>query len=236
MRKKIKNPVCAVCEARQNSVLAEVREDKLSKMMQGKTCTFYQKGQIIFHEGNYPHGLYCLHDGKVKIYKTGEIGKEQIVRLAKGGDILGYRSLISGEPYRASAQTFEDSFICYIPRESVFDLLQKDPEFSMHMMQLVCHDLGQSENRLLNLAQKPVRERLAEVLLILKETYGLEEDQKTLNILLTREDIADIVGTATETVIRLMSEFKQEKLIAASGRKIQLLNIRGLIKTGNVYD
>lgn len=234
--KKVEIPSCKVCLARQKSVFSELSEQQMEEMDQRKGCNFYKKGQIIFMEGSHPTGLYCIHKGKVKIYKIGEIGREQIVRLAGEGDILGYRSLISGESYRATGETLEDSLICQLPRELFFEMIQTDHQLAMQLMQFVCRELGAAENRMLQLAQKPVRERLAEVLLILREKYGLQSDQKTLNVQLTREDLANIVGTATETTIRLLTEFKNQRLIGSKGRRIQILNPQQLVRIANIYD
>ncbi len=234
--KKIEIPSCKVCRARGKSVFADLSSPQIEEMERRKGCNFYKKGQIIFMEGSHPTGLYCIHKGKVKIYKIGEIGREQIVRLAGEGDILGYRSLISGEPYRATAETLEDSLICQLPHELFFEMIQTDHQLAMQLMQFVCKELGAAESRMLHLAQKPVRERLAEVLLLLREKYGLLEDGKTLNIQITREDLANIVGTATETTIRLLSEFKEQQLIGTRGRRLQILNPHQLARMANLYD
>lgn len=236
MKKRIDLPQCDTCPAREMSIFRDLNGQKIEKISQGKGCHIYKKGQVIFYEGNLPSGLFCLNQGKVKIYKIGESGKEQIVRLAKEGDVIGYRALISGEPYRGSAEALEDAVICHIPKETFFDFMQTDGPLAMRFMQLICQELGEAESRMLKMAQKSVRERLAEVLLILKEKFGFEEDEATLNISLTREDLANLVGTATETVIRLLSEFKEEGLVQLNGRKIKLISVRGLLKVGNVFD
>jgi CRP/FNR family transcriptional regulator len=237
MRKQIEVPYCSECKAKILSVFNELKEDELEIWHSTKKFNFYKKGQVIFYEGNIPSGLCCIHDGKVKLYKIGQEGKEQIIRLAKAGDILGYRALISGDEYIASASTLEDSRICFIPKSTIFKLFKKNVDFSLHLIRLLTHDLEMVENRMVNLAQKPVRERLAEALLILKETYGIEkENDSCINVSLSREDLANMVGTATETVIRLLADFKNEKLIATKGKKIEILNLNRLIKVCNISD
>jgi CRP-like cAMP-binding protein len=233
---KIETPSCESCAARLNNVFCTLSDDEAHDMSIDKSSSFYKKGQLVFFEGNRPSGLYCINRGKVKVYQIGTQGKEQIVRLAKEGDILGYRSLISGESYNASATAIEDSVLCYISRKTFFDLLQENSELSSRVMQLLSHDLRTAETRITALAQKPVRERLAETILTLKEFYGTENDGATINATLTREDIANIVGTATETAIRLLSEFKDEKLIDLVGKKIKILNRDKIVKAANVYD
>lgn len=233
---KFEIPSCESCKSRLSNLFSTLSDDQLSDLSIDKTCNFYKKGQIVFFEGNRPLGLYCVNKGKIKIFQLGSSGKEQIMRLAKGGDILGYRALIGGELYSASAGIIEDSIICFIPKKTFFDLLQTNSELSTKMMKLLSHDLKSAESRITGLAQKPVRERLAETLLMLKEFYGLESDNKTINASLSREDISNIVGTATETTIRVMSDFKHEKLIDLQGKKIKILNNESLIKAANIFD
>lgn len=210
-------------------------DDEAHEMSVEKESSFYKKGQFVFLEGNKPGGLFCISKGIVKIFQTGSEGKEQIVRLAKSGDILGYRSLISGESYNASAEVIEDAVICCIPKEKFFKLIHENANLSEKIMQLLSNDLKSAEVRITGLAQKPVRERLAETLLMLKEFFGTQQDG-SINTTLTREDIANIVGTATETTIRLLSELKSENLISLSGKKIIIKDTDKLLKIANVSD
>lgn len=236
MTKKFENPRCEFCNPGDNSLFNTLNKETKGEISAGKGCNFYKKSQIIFYEGNNPFGIYCVNSGKIKIYKISENGKEQIIRFAKEGDILGYRSLISGEPYRASAETLTDSILCFIPKEILFNLIETNRPFSLKFMQFLCAELGAAESRMLNLSQKPVTERLAEVLLILREKFGLEPDNKTIKVNLTREDLANFVGTATETIVRLLKELREKKLIDVDGRKIKLIDINGLVKLGKVFD
>ena len=158
------------------------------------------------------------------------------MRLAKAGDILGYRSLISGELYSSFAAPLEDAVICTIPKEVFFELVEKNSTLSMRLMRLLSRELRSAEGRISNMAQKTVRERLAETLLMLAEFCGFEKDGTTIDVSLTREDLANIVGTATETVIRFLSEFKQDKSIDLKGRKIRVINRANLVRTANIYD
>jgi CRP/FNR family transcriptional regulator len=201
-----------------------------------KVCTPYKKGQIIFHEGSRPLGIYCVNRGKIKLVKLGEDGKEQILRLIKPGDLMGYRALLSGDRYSASAVVMEDSGICFIPKELFMGVLQKDGVLSMEIMKLLSDDLRKAETSITHLAQKPVRERLAEALLFIKETYGFEEDGKTIALKITREELANIVGTATETTIRLLSELKTEGVLQLEGKKIAIVNLTKLVKIANIDD
>ena len=236
MTKKVNMPACDDCASRLCSVFNELSDEEMEEISHSKGGNLYKRGQIIFYEGTHPSGLYCINYGKIKIYKIDHTGKEQIVRLAKGGDILGYRSLISGELYSSFASPLEDSLICFIPRSVFFSLLQTNANLSMKIMKMLSMDLKSAETRIANMAQKPVRERLAETLLILKEFYGVEDDKATLDVALTREDLANVVGTATETVIRLLSEFKHDRIIDLKGRKIKIIDPILLVKTANIFD
>src|SRR4030095_2811295 len=235
MKTIFEQPFCDKCHSRLDNVFCSLTNSQMSEMSSEKSCSIYKKGQVIFNEGNRPGGMYCVNKGKIKIFQTGEEGKEQILRLAKEGDILGYRSLISGEAYSASASVMEDAVVCFIPKSTFFGLLQSNAELSSKMMQLLSHDLKEAETRLTGLAQKPVRERMAEVLLMLNEFYGTDEDG-SIKAAVSREDIANIVGTATETAIRILSDFKSEKLIELKGKKIKIINNPALVKVAHVFD
>lgn len=237
MKNKPEVPPCEHCAHRKSGISAfsSLNEEEIGDVSANKGCLFFKKGQIIFHEGNRPNGVYCIHAGKLKLYKLGIEGKEQIIRFVKSGDVIGYRSLLSEENLSVSGAALEDTSCCFIPKSVLFEAIQKNPKFSMDLMKRACHDLGEATKLITNLAQKTVRERLAEVLLILKSNFGVDESG-ILQISLTREELANMTGTATESVIRLLSEFKDDGYVALEGRKIKLLDIPGLIRVGNVYD
>ncbi|MBZ0204257.1 MAG: Crp/Fnr family transcriptional regulator [Ignavibacteria bacterium] len=235
MKPQFEHPVCDECRSRLGNVFCALTEVQTTEMDAEKNCSVYKKGQIIFNEGNKPSGVYCVNKGKIKIYQTGEEGKEQILRLAKEGDVLGYRSLISGDVYSGTAAVMEDATVCFISKRTFFDFLHTNSDLSSKMMELLSHDLKEAESRLTGLAQKPVRERMAEALLMLHEFYGIDTDG-SINATISREDIANIVGTATETTIRILSDFKSEKLIDLVGKKIKVNNHPGLMKTAHVFD
>lgn len=234
--RKLQIPSCETCNARFQSVFCELPDDEITEISSTKHCNFYQKGQNIFNEGNYPSGLFCINKGRVKLSQTGFEGKEHIIRLAKDGDIMGYRSLISGEVYSATATSMEDSKICFIPKKIFFDLIKKDSLLTGRLMKLMANDLKLAQNKITNLAQKPVIERLAETLIMLKKYYGFKEEESCLYLTITREEIANIVGTATETAIRLLSELKKEGILELDGKKIKILKSEALLKLANLYD
>lgn len=213
-----------------------VENDTMEQINEEKTCTSYKKGQVIFHEDARPQGIYCVNRGKIKLVKLGEDGKEQILRLIKPGDLMGYRALLSGDRYSASAVVMEEAGICFIPKELFMAVLKKDGVLSMEIMKLLSDDLRKAELSITHFAQKSVRERLAEALLFIKETYGFTEDGKTIDLKISREDLANLVGTATETAIRLLSDLKHEGVVALEGKKIEILDLPKLVKIANLQD
>ncbi len=227
---------CKECEIQNISIFHYLSQDDIDRISNKKVTTIYKKGQLIFYERNYPNGIYCIQIGKVKVYKIGASGKEQIVRLASTGDVLGYRALIADEPYTASGETLETSRVCFIPKHIFYELLENNLKFNRTMLRLLSNDLKIAERKITNLAYKQVKERLAGAILFLKEKYGLEEDNATLNLSMTRDDLANLVGTATESVIRYLQEMKNEKIIILNKRKIKILNQNALMKVANIYE
>ena len=236
MKKHQPSPDCLHCEVRFKSVFCDLNKDVLTQLNLNKGCTFFKKGQLIFSEGSFPHGLYCINAGKIKIVHLGEMGKEQILRFAKGGDIIGYNSLLSGETYSCSAIAMEDSSVCFISRAFFLNMLANNMKLTMKMMTLLSNELKIAAQKLTSMAQKPVRERVAEAILFIKEIYGYEIDNATIDLSLSREDIANIVGTSRETATRLLSEFKDDGIIEINGKKIKITNRQKLVKTANLYD
>lgn len=223
MDKKKEAPVCELCNARIDNIFSGASKEELETLTANKTCYHFKRGETIFEEGQRPQGLFCIHEGKVKVYKLGDEGREQIVRLAKPGNVLGYRSLISGEAYKASASALENAAVCFIPAHTIYQMLEENPDISWRMMQIFSDDLKNAETRLTDFSQKPVRERLAQALLSLEEMYG-EDDRGYLNIYLTRQEWANYMGTTTETAIRTISEFNKEGLIEIKGKRIKIKN------------
>ena len=234
---KVVRPSCVSCLTKSLSFFTELDEFDLINLSNNKTCNFYKKGHIVFYEGRIGTGVYCLEQGHVKLYRVGMDGKEQIVRLAAPGSLLGIRSLLVNERYTLSAATLEDSVICFINKSFFFHLTNKYPKMNTDIVGYLCVKLKEAEDKIISIAQKPVRERLAESLLILNRVFkpnGKTEIKHKIS--LPREDLANIVGTATETVIRLLHEFKDENLISIDGRSITLTNIEELKHTAKNFD
>ena len=228
-------PPCEDCLHDFDSIFKHLTPEEHVKVEKEKVCNSYKRGNVIYHEGSRTNGFYCINSGIIKIFKTGIDGREQIIAFAKKGGVIGYRSILSNELACSSAKVIEDATLCFIPGETLISLVKTNGDFSMAIMQQTCKELGEANAFITDIAQKTVRERLAEVLLYLKDIFDLDKDN-VLQISLTREELANIVGTATESVIRLLSEFKHDKLIDLNGRKIKLLEIKRLEKISNAFN
>lgn len=230
------NLQCQICLSGHMALLAELKDSELATLSSRKSRITYKKGQILFYEGTKPMGLFCIHEGKVKVSQINSNGKEQILYLTKKDDFLGYRSLLSEEFYGATATVLEEATICFIPKNDFLSVVSSNPIFLQKLMKEVCKKLGLMEKKLTQFSRNSVRERLAGTILMLKETYGMEgEKSELIDVLLTREDLANIVGTATETVIRLLSEFKADGLITLEGKRIKVLDTEQLAREADFY-
>jgi CRP-like cAMP-binding protein len=220
---------CEQCIIREFSTLKSLSIDDLKSISYHKDSIDFKKGDVLFSEGNINNGVYCIKEGVCKLSRLSANGKEQIVRFIKGGDMLGYRSVLSEEPVSLTVTALKDLKACYIPKKEIFDAMKNNPKFSMDMMKTVCHDLKDANMAITNMAQKSVKERLADTLLFLKETFGLDKDGY-LDIVLTREEFSSVIGTATESAIRLLSGFKKEDLIVLDGKRVKILNESELLR------
>ena len=220
---------CEQCIVREFSSLKALTKEELVKLSDCKTSHTIKKGDVIFEEGENVNGIYCIKDGICKLTKLSANGKDHIVKLVTRGELLGQRSMISDEPVNLSAVALEDMEVCFIPKSEVMGYFNKNNEFSMNVMKTICGDLKEADDHMVNLAQKTVKERLAETLLYLHDTFGENED-KSLKVQLSRDELASMIGTATESCIRLLSDFKKLGLIELSGKKIVLKDINKLKK------
>jgi CRP-like cAMP-binding protein len=218
----------------QYSIFGGLTEEEKEKLGRHKSCSTAKKGQIIFSENGLPAGLYCIHKGKIKLSTSGPDGKEQILRLVKESDMLGYRALVSNDRYHATATAIEDTEFCFVEKEIFIDLVFSNPKICIAIFKRLCDDLKRAEEQIVSLSQKNVRERMAEALLFFRTIYGYEADGKTLNVQFSREEIADFVGTSTESAIRLLSEFNHDKIIELKGKKIKIINPDKLSRTANL--
>lgn len=221
--KSHKNVTCENCLARDSSLFGAFCGDDVNDLNSHKSCSFYKKNQPLFLEGSIPRGVFCINEGKIKIFTIGEEGKEQIIHIAKAGEIVGFRAMFSGENYKVAASTLEESNVCYIAKKDFLNLVDSNATLRNGIMKELSKELAERATFITNMAQKSVRERLASSLLILDDIYVDEM------INLTREDLANFVGTATETLIRLLRDLKDENLIKTHARKIEIIDKEGLL-------
>jgi len=191
----------------------------------------YKKGQNLFTEGTYPAGIYFIKKGKVKKYKSLNGGKEQIIYVCCEGELLGYASLMGEETYPDSATSLTKAVVGFLPKDKLQKLIEEHDEISKMLIKNLSHEFGVLINFIAAFTQKPVRERVALTLLILWEKFRDDLNEfDQVQILLTREDLANMVGTAVETLVRVLHEFKKEEIITTSGRAIRLLKPQELIE------
>ncbi|MDP4684209.1 MAG: Crp/Fnr family transcriptional regulator [Crocinitomicaceae bacterium] len=222
--KSHKHVSCATCQARKNSLFSANFDENLSHLEEHKSCSYFKKNQPLFIEGSFPRGVYCLNQGKVKVFARGDEGKEQIIHIAKEGEIIGFRAMFSGDMYKVSATALEDANICFISKDDFLDMIDTNPTLRNGIMRELSKELGDRAIFITNMAQKSVRERLAAALIILDDVYSGEQ------INLTREDLANFVGTATETLIRLLKDLKEEGVIDIHTRKLEIIDKDKLMK------
>ncbi len=218
---------CEQCIIKQFNSLKALTKDELLRISNCKITKTIKRGEIIFNEGDKINGVYCVKDGICKLSKLSENGKDQIVKLYFKGDLLGQRSILGEETTNLTATALNDMEVCFIPRAEILSDLEKNPNFSFEVLKQMAQDLKDSDNTIVNMAQKSVRRRLADTLIYLFTNFGVDKDF-FLNIVLSREDYANVVGTATESAIRILSQFKNEGLISTSGKQIKIENIEGL--------
>jgi CRP-like cAMP-binding protein len=222
--KKIREKICGDIINNPSSVFNILSSDEKEKLAEHMICSFYKRGEYMYKEGEKPMGLICLAEGKVKIFKEGVGGREQIVRMAKPVGFIGYRALFAEENNIASAVAIEDSVTCTVSYEMILKLIRNNAELSLSIIRSFATELGFSNNRTVTLTQKHIRGRLAESLLFLRDTYGSEEDGTTIKVYLSREDIANLSNMTTSNAIRTLSTFASENVIAIDGRKIKILD------------
>lgn len=217
--------VCREFLEDKKSIFSVLTAEQKEVLKSGLTASFYKKGDFIFKEGDKPTGLICLSEGKVKVFKEGVGGREQIVRLAKPIGFIGYRALFAEQHHHASAVAIEDSTVCSVDKDTLYKLIISNADLSINIIKAFATELGFSYFRTVTLTQKHIRGRLAESVLFLKDTYGFEKDEKTLKVYLSREDIANLSNMTTSNAIRTLSAFANEGVIAIDGRKIKILDV-----------
>lgn len=220
---------CEHCLIRELSSLRALSREELLLLSKCKESYLVKKGETIFEEGHTLKGIYCIKNGVCKLVKMNAQGKNVILKLTKGGELLGQDSIFSNETSHLSAIAIEDMSVCFIPKSDLLTFFEKNPRFSLEMTKELCSQLKNAEDYAINHTHKTVKERLAIALLEIKNIKG-EDENGFLALQLSRDDIASYVGTATETCIRLLSDLKKEGIIELSGKKIKIINKNKLNK------
>lgn len=188
----------------------------------------FRKNHTVYAERSMPQYLWTLLEGSVKKYKVGVGGRGQILRLIKPVQYFGYRAYFAAEPYGSSAVTLEPSTLGTLPMTVVEEMIRNNTRVAMFFIHELSRNLGSSDTKIVNLAQKHLRGRLAEALAALLDNYGYESDQMTLAIYMSREDLANLSNMTTANAIRTLSGFVAEKLLLVDGRKIKIIDEPGL--------
>lgn len=228
--------LCSACPSHKKGIFCKLTAKDLHNISEHKVSNTYKKGQTLFVQGNHPFGLYCINSGNVKVTKVGPDGKESIVRIVSSGDIIGHRSLFTNQFYTATATALEETRVCFLDKKFIMKAIQEKPSISINLIEKISSDMGAAENKLFSLHQKNVRERLAELFLLLKESHGVPQENGHIfiNLKLTREEMATMIGTANETLIRFISEFKTAGLISQKGKELYITNATELVKWANI--
>jgi len=222
------NPYIELCLEGSLSVFKGLPQKDKEMITENHTYAIFRKRDLLFKAGEKVRGLICLASGKVKVFKDGVGGREQTIKLVKQQGIIGYRTLFTENIYSFSAAAIEETAICVFDKSTILKILKKNADLSLKFLRVVIEELAVSNTRTISLSQKHIRARLAESLLLLRDTYGVEVDGKTLRVILSREDIASLSNMTTSNAIRTLSNMASEGLIGLEGRKILILDSSNL--------
>ncbi|MFI8377457.1 Crp/Fnr family transcriptional regulator [Leeuwenhoekiella sp. NPDC079379] len=223
---------CDNCIIRELNALKALKKEELKQISDSKVSRSIKKGEAIFKEGEKLNGVFCVRNGVSKLSKLSENGKDQIVKIASKGEVMGQRSLIAEEASNLSAVALNDMQVCFIPKENFTESLSKNPEFIQALLINMARELKLADDVIVNMAQKTVNQRLAGILLYLDTHFGTDADG-FLNLVLSRNDIADVVGTATELCIRSLAKFKKNGLIETVGKRIKIIDKASLTQVSD---
>ncbi|MAD96167.1 MAG: Crp/Fnr family transcriptional regulator [Flavobacteriaceae bacterium] len=225
---------CEQCIVRQLSSLRELTRDELIRISHCKTSKIVKRGEVLFNEGDQVNGVFCIKDGVCKVSKMSENGRDQVIKLITKGDLLGERSLITGGSSNLTARALNDMEICFIPKDEIVRDLKQNNNFTMSMLKDLATSLRDADEVIVDMAQKTVKQRLAETLIHLDNKFP-KDDEGYIDVYLTREDIANIIGTATESAIRILSDYKKKGLINFKGKRIIIQDVKGLERIAQKY-
>jgi len=219
---------------RSESILIDLPQADLELMMANQTEQIYAKGEVIFRERSIPSGIFYIKEGKVKKYKVDEVGRERIIYVAKTGELLGYRAVLSEERFPDSASPLEASKIIFIPKEDFLAALEQSEVLGKRLLKTLSHEFCVLVNGISIFGQKSVRERLALYLMVLWQKYNVgAKPGMYAEINISRSDLANLVGTARENVVRLLRELKEDGIISTTGRRIKINHPDKLVSIAN---
>jgi len=222
------------CLEGSSSVFKGLNQKDRETIAQHHSIAVVNRGGFLFREGEKTRGLICLISGKVKIFKEGVGEREQILRMIKPGDIIGYRILFSENTWPVSAKAIENSIICILEKRTIIRIIKKNADLGFSLLRIVSEELSHSYERTVSLTQKHVRGRVAESLLILSDTYGFEQEEKTIAVSLSREEVANLSSMTPSNAIRTLSNFAKERIIRIKGRKITILDMDSLVQISEI--
>ncbi|HEY5471034.1 MAG TPA: Crp/Fnr family transcriptional regulator [Bacteroidales bacterium] len=222
------NPYIESCLEGSSTVFKGLIQKDKETIAKHHTLSVIKKGEYLFKEGEKPRGMIWLASGKVKVFKVGVGGREQILKLIRQNEFTGYRALFSEYTWSVSGIAIEDSVICIFEKNSLSNILKKNGSIALKFIKLATEELDFSNNRIISLTQKHVRGRLAESLLLMADKFGFENDGKTIAVSLSREDIAHLSSMTTSNAIRTLSNLASEGIIKIKGRKISIAELTSL--------
>ncbi len=222
-------PKCESCIIKQENELNSLTRPELESVTKSKNHFSLKKGDSLMIEGMPTNGLYCIHSGKCKVTKVGNNGKEQIIKFINKGDLIGHRSILSGETSSLNVIALEETEVCFMPKSTVLNMFRRNTLFSQKLIKNISHQLEEANCAISNMAQKSVKSRLADFILKLEESFGTLEDGY-IDIKLTREEIGSTIGTATESAIRLISELRKKNIIELKSKQFKILDRDALVK------
>ena len=231
----IAKPNCHTCQARCQGPIDVLSGSALADFNAKKSSRIYSPGQILYYEGNQAFGVYCIEQGKIKLSKTANDGKHYIANIAQTGDLLGYGAILAEEPFATTAEVLVKSTVCFITQETFLSTLQMEPELPIHLLNLISSELIRTENQNRDLAYHSVIERMAALLLMLSQKFGQPQSDDTclIEVNLSREDLASLLGTTVESAVRTLTFFRNQNLIAYQKKMIILKDLEQLALWAN---
>ena len=229
---------CFTCQTRGHTEWCVLSEEELELVDQGKSCREYLPGETVFHEGDPCGGVHCIESGLIGIRKINASGNEILLRLSHPGDTMGYRSFLAANNHNNSAEALEPSVLCYIDGATVNSLLKINPSLGLRFLRHAANDLDDAEERVLQSSTLPVRARFAHLLLVLKDRYGKigESGDLTLDLPLSRQDMAAMIGIRPESMSRTIRSFEEDNVAIFSGRRVHVPSLDALFDELTLFE